>query len=82
MCGNNMLLPITYQNASAKVSKRYAFVENEPNCHLKTSNSPDCILFQGGSCTEIICFFRLHIKTLVQKRQNDMLLLKTSQIAT
>ena len=76
-----MLLLIAYQNVSAKVSNRYAFGENGPKRRLKNANSPDCVSFQGDSCAEIICFYRLHIKTLVQKRQNDMLLLKTDQIA-
>jgi hypothetical protein len=81
MCGNNMLLLIAYQNVSAKVSKRYAFGENGPKRRLKNANSADCILFQDGLCVEIICFFRLRIKTADQKDQSDMLLTKTAQNA-
>jgi hypothetical protein len=78
--GNNMLFPIAYQNSRSKRPKWYAFGKNGPNYRLKTSNSLDCVSFQGGLCAEMICFFRLHIKTLVQKPQNDMLLLKTAFI--
>jgi len=45
---------------------------------LKNANSADCLSFQGGSCAEMICFFRLRIKTADRKGQNVMLLTKTA----